>query len=76
MTSKFMPGGNAAALISLELLLDRLDDDGGAPAGEWLQDDSRRGMPVDVRVNIEELGTQLHLANVLEPQDLAIGICL
>ena len=32
-------------------------------------------MPVDVGVDIEELGTQLHLANVLEPQDLPIGIC-
>ena len=33
-------------------------------------------MPVDVRVNIEELGAQLHRADVLEPQDLPIGICL
>ena len=31
-------------------------------------------MPVDVRVNIEELGARLHPANVLEPQDLAVGV--
>ena len=32
-------------------------------------------MPVDVGVNIEELRAQLHLANVLEPHELALGIC-
>ncbi len=31
-------------------------------------------MPVDVRVNVEELRAQLDVGDVLEPQDLAVGI--
>ncbi len=55
--------------------LDFVDDLGGVGAGSLLENDGRRGIPVDVGVNIEELRTQLHLANVPEPQDLPIGIC-
>src|SRR5262249_16333879 len=41
----------------LEPFLDLLDDRGGARAGSLLEHDGRRGMSVDVRVNIDELGT-------------------
>ena len=33
-------------------------------------------MTVDVRVNVEELGAQLDVGDVLEPQDLTVGIGL
>ena len=69
------PGGEGFLLDLLEFLLDRVDHLGGVGAGGLLEDDGRRGMPVDVRVDVEELRTQLHLADVLEPQDFPIGIC-
>ena len=68
------PGREGFLLDLLELRLDLLDDLGGVGAGGLLENDGRRGMPVDVRVNVEELGAQLDLADVLEPQDLPIGI--
>ena len=60
----------------LEFLLDFLNDGGGVGAGTLLENDGRRGMTVDVRVNVEELRAQLDLGDVLEPQDLTLGICL
>jgi hypothetical protein len=45
----------------VELALDFLDDGGGVRAGTLLENDGRRGMTVDVRVNVEELRAQLDL---------------
>ena len=45
----------------LELLLDLLDDGGGVGAGSLLENDGRRGMAVDVRVNVEELRSPARL---------------
>ena len=55
------PGRERLLLDLLEFRLDRLDHLGGVGAGGLLEDDGRRGMPVDVRVDVEELGPQLHL---------------
>ena len=70
------PGGERLRLDLLELLLDLLDDGRGVGAGDLLEDDGRRGMAVDVRVEVVVRSAQLDLGDVLEPEDLAVGIGL
>src|SRR5512135_277245 len=69
-------GRERLRLDLLQLLLDLLDDGGGVGAGGLLQDDGGGGVAVDVRVDVVVRGAQFDVGDVLEPQDLAIRICL
>ena len=71
-----MPGGNDSSLISSSFSLTSSMTSAALEPGALLENDGRRGMAVDVRVNIEERGAQLDFGDVLEPQDLTLGICL
>ena len=69
-------GRERLRLELLELVLDLLDDGGGVGAGELLEHDGGRGVAVDVRVEVVVRGAQLDPGDVLDPQDLAVGIGL
>ena len=60
----------------LEVRLDFLNDGGGVGAGSLLENDGARRVTIDVRVNVEHRRAQLDSGNVLEPQDLPLGIGL